>query len=437
MKKKKNFFQFSQLILIAGISTPFAAFGEALTDQLNNLFGPNGLQLEVGNIPNFTHEAHFSSVSIATLGALTQQLAITSADIPAISTIPGLTYRYNPELQSFERSSGSLGSIYIERPLTVGRGHIEFGFSYNYVEFTQLNGRKLNRLSFLNLHHDDCCGATIPSPGDPTFEDATADIVFNKFSLQSHIFNFSTTYGITDNWDVNILIPIIQTSLDLSATAHINDVPFSINGLNFPNGVHFFPNGTKTTMASSSGSYFGVGDIQLRTKYHFLDYKYLDMAGGVNLRLPSGSEKNFQGVGYTTVLPYLAFSSEYGIIDLHATVGVEFNTGNDKRDRLRYAGGATFTITEQLALITDFIGASNIRTNDVSVQVPQFLGGNPTPTSYSTSTSTVQNDTLDLALGLKFIPMKSVVGYFNVFVPLNNQGLRADVIPTGGIQVGF
>ncbi len=417
-----------RLILIGGISFPVTGQAEGLADQIGNIFGSDGIQVRVDD-PARSHQAHFSSESVSTLGLLTQQLAVSAVDIPAISTVPGLTYKYNPSLQAFERSSGSLGSIYIERPLTLGKGRFDIGFNYTYVGFDTLNGQNLKGLSFSELGHNDCCAEPLPSPGVPNFENATADLTFDRFSLQSHIFNFSATYGITDKWDVNILLPVIQTELDLTATAQIRDTP---------ENLHNFTNGTKTQTNSSSGSNLGVGDIQLRTKYHFLEYKQFNMAGGVNLRLPSGSQSDFQGVGDTTVTPYLSFSQElFDMIDLHASTGVEFNTGNDGRDRIRYAGGATFQVIPEFALITDFIGSSNIRTNQASVSVPQFTGSSAIPSSYETRTQTVNNDTLDLALGFKFIPYKSVVGFFNVFIPLNEAGLRADVIPTGGVQVGF
>lgn len=431
MRPKLHFYKL--ILIVGGISFPFALQADGLANQIDNLFGSDGIQLQINTAnPANNHQAHFSSASVSTLGLLTQQLAVSAVDIPAISTVPGLTYSYNPALQAFERSSGSLGSIYIERPLTLGQGRFEAGFSYTYVGFDTLNGQKLKGLSFLNLQHGDCC-SPVPGLGDPAFEKATADLIFDRFSLQSHIFNFSATYGITDKWDVNILVPVIQTELDISARAQINDVAFAGN----PQGLHNFTNGTKTTTSSVSDSNLGVGDIQLRSKYHFLAYKKFNMAGGLNLRLPSGSQSDFQGVGDTTVTPYLSFSQEYGIIDLHATAGVEFNTGNDRRDRIRYAGGATFHVTPEFGLITDFIGTSNIRTNEVSVRVPEFTGGNATPSSYDIRTATVNNDTLDLALGFKFVPVKSVVGFFNVFIPLNDAGLRSDLIPSGGVQVGF
>ena len=413
--------RFTSLILLGGIGSPLVVHAGGLADQVGTLFGSDGIQVETGS-----HTAHFSSASLSTLGLLTQQLAVSAVDIPAISTAPGLTFKYNPALQAFERSSGSLGSIYIERPLTIGQGKMDFGFSYTYVNFDTLDGQKLNGLSFPGLQHGDCCIST----GLTGFELATADLTFEKFSLQSHIFNFQATYGITDKWDVNILLPVIQTDLDITARAQINEAPgFS--------GTHDFPNGTDTETQSTSGSHLGVGDIQLRTKYHFLSYNQFNMAGGVNLRLPSGSQSNLQGVGDTTVTPYLSFSQDYSIINLHATAGVEFNTGNTGRDRIRYAGGATFQVTPSFGLITDFIGTSNIRTNQVSVRVPQFTGSNTTPSSYNIVTQTINNDTLDLALGFKFIPVNSVVGFFNVFIPLNNAGLRSDLIPSGGLQVAF
>jgi hypothetical protein len=425
-----------KLMLIWGISFPLAVQAEGLANQINSIFGQNGVQLAVTN-PQFSHQAHFSSSSLSALGILTQQLAASAVNIPAISTVPGLTYTYNPSLQAFERSKGSLGSIYIERPFTLGKGRVDAGFSYTYVGFDTLNGQNLNGLSF-DLEHGDCCGTTLPSPNNPSFEEATVDVRFNQFSLQSHIFNFSATYGITDKWDVNILLPVMQTSLDLTATAHINDVPFAGNA----QGIHNFSNGTKTETKSSSGSNFGVGDLQLRTKYHFLNYKQFNMAGGLNLRLQSGSNSDFQGLGYSTVTPYLSFSQAlFDIIDLHATAGVEFNNNsgmaNGVANRIRYAGGATFQLIPEFALITDFIGTSNIGTTQISTTVPQFTQFNATPSSFLTTTQAVNTNTLNLALGFKFVPYKSVVGFFNVFLPLNSVGLQADVIPTGGVQVGF
>jgi hypothetical protein len=415
-------------LLVAAADQVVAA--DSLSGRLQGVFGENGITLQVS--PPFSHTAHFSSASLATLGSLTQQLAPRAADFPAISTVPGFTYRYNSELQTFERSSSSLGSIYVERPQTVGRGKFDFGLSYLYQNFSGLNGTDLSNLRFDNLGHGKCCGGQ-------AFENATATVAFNKFDLESHVITLSGTYGITDNWDVNLLLPIINTTMDVTATASINDVPFQIpNGPFRPDGLHYFPNGTKQQTASTSDSAAGVGDLQIRTKYHFFTSATFNASGGLNLRLPTGDAANFQGLDDVVLTPYVALAQEFGAFDLHGTFGFDVYTEDQTRSRARYAVGAAYQAMENLAFIADMIGSSNLTTQSVSVRVPEFAQFSATPTSFSQSDPVnFRTDVIDLALGMKYSPMRSVVGFLNVFVPLTDDGLRADVVPSGGVQVSF
>jgi hypothetical protein len=53
--------------------------------------------------------------------------------------------------------SGTLGSIFVERPETLGQGKFEFGLSYAYVMFQAAQRTDLDKLDF-TLHHNDCCG---------------------------------------------------------------------------------------------------------------------------------------------------------------------------------------------------------------------------------------------------------------------------------------
>jgi len=38
-----------------------------------------------------------------------------------VSASAGFTYRYNPQLEVFERTSDTLGPLFLERPDTLGR----------------------------------------------------------------------------------------------------------------------------------------------------------------------------------------------------------------------------------------------------------------------------------------------------------------------------
>lgn len=421
-----------------------------LVDNINGLFGPNGITLTEqpiaptsgGGNPT-THTAHFTSDSLATLGLLTQQLASSAADFPAISTVPGFTFRYSPELQAFERSSGNLGPVFVERPQTLGKGKVDVGLSYLYVNFDELEGEQLDSLTFRGLEHNDCC-PLVGNPTQPGFETDTADLFFEEFDLESHVLSVFATYGITDRWDVNLLIPIIVTNLDMTARARVNDESGT--------GTHSFepvgpgdPRVTETT-ASSDDSATGVGDLLLRTKYQFIDEETFDFASGLTLRIPTGDEDDFQGIGDTTLTPFFSVSQVYGAVDLHLSTGVEINTEDLDRSRVRYGAGASYQIGERLALLADVIGSSGLADDELSVEVPRFLNvaGTPDPSltidpdnPTATATSEIRTDIVDLALGIKANFAPSAVGFISFFIPLNDEGLRAEVIPATGLEVSF
>ena len=310
----------------------------SLADQLNFLYGERGIQLTEQVPPTgpmITHTAHFTSESLATLGLLVQTLAPSTADFPAISTVPGLSYRYNPDLQAFERSSGSLGPVYVERPQTLGRGKLDIGIAYLHIDFDELNGDELDGLAFRGLEHNDCCSPDDPppSPGVPAFEQDTAELFFDQFGIESDVVSLFATYGITDDWDVNILLPIIHTSLEVNARAELNNE----SGI----GTHMFDDGGTEDLRSIDDSKTGVGDLQLRTKYHLLSRNGFNLASGLNLRLPTGDEDDFQGLGDTTLTPFFSVAQEYGRFDFHLAAGVEINADDTERSRVRYAAGVT------------------------------------------------------------------------------------------------
>src|SRR5881296_540512 len=73
--------------------------------------------------------------------ALADNIADTAArNLPIISGSAGYTYRYNPQLEIFERTSETLGPLFLERPDTLGRGKLNVNVSYQYVSSTSSTG---------------------------------------------------------------------------------------------------------------------------------------------------------------------------------------------------------------------------------------------------------------------------------------------------------
>jgi hypothetical protein len=199
--------------------------------------------------------------------------------------------------------------------------------------------------------------------------------------------------------------------------------------------VHLFPGGATVQTRSVDDDATGVGDLLLRTKYHFLSLNGFNLASGLSLRLPTGDEDDFQGLGDVVVTPYLTVSQEYGRFDFHLQVGVDINADDTERSRVRYGGGMAVQLIERVAFLLDIIGSSNITDQDISVTVPVIIGSQEVGTQ--TITQKLRTDIVDLSVGFKAALAQSAVGFAGVFIPLNDDGLRADVVPTAGLEVSF
>jgi len=263
-------------------------------------------------------------------------------------------------------------------------------------------------------------------------------LFFKRFTLQSHVFSLFATYGITDRWDVNILLPFVFTHFKARAQAVLNNESGT--------DTHAFDLATGATVLTRSVSKnpVGIGDLMLRTKYHLVDNNGFHLAAGATLRLATGDEKDFQGLGDNILTPFLALSQEYGRFHFHATGGIDLNWDASDRNRARYAAGVAFALLDQLVLNVGVIGSSCLKTDRLSVKVPQFVNvsgtSEATPTTLPvtrTFSNKIRPDIVDLNAGFKANIYGSLVGYASVFLPLNNDGMRADVIPAAGMEVSF
>src|SRR4029453_17613803 len=103
------------------------------------------------------------------------------------------------------------------------------------------------------------------------------------------------------------------------------------------------------------------------------DTEGFNLASGLALRFPSGQEGDFQGLGDYTLTPFLALSQEYGPIEGHANGGIQINFDDSDRSRVRYAGGITLKLIEEIALLVDVIGSSNLQSDRISRSVTDFI----------------------------------------------------------------
>src|SRR5262245_33357541 len=189
-------------LAVAGARTASASIssslGQFVTNSLNHVLAtPIGL-------PNLASE-------------FIQREALSSIQLPVPANSPSLIFTYNAQLGAFERTTGSLGPVFVDRAETVGEGRFDLIFGYQFANLTDLNGTNFGDLLQLGFL------------GAPTEEGATVAGAFvgRDFSLKENVFSFNFTYGITDRWDVNLLTPMLYTTVDLGGDSAnlVDDIP--------------------------------------------------------------------------------------------------------------------------------------------------------------------------------------------------------------------
>jgi len=360
--------------------------------------------------------------------ALADNIADTAArNLPIISGSAGYTYRYNPQLEIFERTSETLGPLFLERPDTLGRGKLNVNVSYQYVQFDEFDGRSIKRLEAADpivIQEFDSAGNLLRS---------TANRLRYGLKLHSNIGSLSLTYGVLDNVDVNLLIPVIDTDFGVGVQSQVIAAALPGGG--------FSPAPEPLRTGRTQGNAVGIGDILLRGKYQFPTMEGgIRSAAGLQLRLPSGNQNDFQGTGDFEASPFLYLSTIlWSRVEPHANLGVDLRTDNVERSQARYGLGADVDVTRRIGISLAFLGRSQFKesapasdTNflhltSAGVQQRPLLG-----------VSFDRKDFFDLSFGARAVVWRQIMVFANGIYALNDDGLRnGTVIPTAGVEGTF
>ena len=122
----------------------------------------------------------------------------------------------------------------------------------------------------------------------------------------------------------------------------------------------------------AEGSAGGVGDLVARVKTTLMREGTRAFAAGLDVRMPTGDEKNLLGSGALGLRPFAAVSASMGAFAPHANVAYQWNgesplagdvrTGEeaDLPDQFMYVVGADVLIAERLSVIFDLSGSASL-----------------------------------------------------------------------------
>ncbi len=346
---------------------------------------------------------------------------------PLPSASAGVSYSFDSATGNFRRDPATFGQIYLERADPLGKGRFNFTFAYQYTELDQLEGMDADSLS-----------DSLPIP----FEGLTAAMAIPRLSVEAavHSFQFATSYGLTENLDVSLALPLMVSDLKLESAVAAAALA--------PDGeLHLFEEEFQ-----QSGAAVGIGDILLRAKYRVLEWDDVHAATGLLLRIPTGDKDNLQGTGFVEVAPSLLVSTRFFEPDfggrfqghLNATLG--FNADDVDSSDARWGVGIDWGITDNLTAAAAFLARhpfSRIGGHD------SFLLPRCSSDLIACASDPSQRDTMAPLFGLTGeradyytasfggragLWRDTVFAFINVAIPLNDAFVRTKPIPMIGIE---
>src|SRR5262249_10035325 len=223
---------------------------------------------------------------------------------PAASS--AFTWRWNPETGGYERTSDEVSPLYTERGQTMGEGLLNASVTFGYFDVACSSGCRLG---------------TDPRPLSVS---AAAIRYQAPTDLTYTVSTFNFTYGVTDDLDVNVAIPIATLDMGLDVTRQDNPTA----------PIHF---------ASRNVEAANIADTMVRAKYRlFTTTGSLGStagAAGLRVRLPTGDPTPGLGPVFGEIGPYLALSTVWfdGWLASPGAGGVDGGIGALRRSSAPYS----------------------------------------------------------------------------------------------------
>ena len=371
------------LIMVGG-----RAAADSLASQLDNLVSTKGFQRTDPIVPTLV------------------RTVARSADFPTAATGPDFAYEYRPDTGGFERSTRPLNPVLVEAAQTIGRNALQIGVSMLWSGLNRQNGGLLSNTRAGFEFRGSTSEGPVRIPGTLTFD---------EFRIEDFVFSGLVSYGITDRWDVGLVVPGVLTSLQAQgrSTAHVV-------GQNLTLTLDRF---------DIDDSKLGLGDILLRTKYALDPVWGIAVAPTLVLRLPTGNPNDFQGLGDTTLTPGIAATRSGERLGFYADAGFEFNADDLSRSAFRYGMALSVRMLESASIVAELTGKSTVTDDTFSVPVAG--------TTRQLPASVPRSDIVSGAVSVKARLLPRSVAYVSVLFPLTKDGVTAPVTPIGGVEIHF
>ena len=355
---------------------------------------------------NFT-EAEIDSVA----SVLAQQIAT----FPIGTSSGGFKFEINPKTFVATPRQDDFGPFFAERASTLGGG-VTLAVNAQATTFEAFEGR--------GLRNGDLRSRTV-------IGGRLVDIDRFTFNVSTQTTTFIATAAVDDHADLSIVVPIVRTSLNGTASA-----------LDFTTGARV----ERIVDASAAG----LGDVVLRGKWNF----HSGLAAAAEIFLPTGSTERLSGTGHYRFKPMFVASTRVGTFSPHVNVGYTFGGRGTKvttngsflptveyaepGNEFNYTIGAEVAPKGPSTLFVDLLGRSmqNVGRFDGGEAMVQVPGLPPLPVESFIARSGTLHMRLGAIGGRALVLQKGLISAALLF-PLNDGGLKAGLTPVVGFEWAF
>lgn len=305
------------------------------------------------------------------------------------------------------------GTIFSERPESVGKNRIFAGFTYQNFHFSYLDSLNLKSVPIVLYY-----------PPNQVYTSAQS-----RFDVRVGQYALVAAAGLTSRIDVSIAVPFERVSLATTVS-----------------GTEYGPSGATAAFNEHvPGTSSGLADVVIGGKGLLLDLEKYRVAVGTDVRLPTGDELNFLGSGTLGVRPYLA-ASRTGTFSPHLNVGYQWNgnsilnpTAGGAKQQLPtdffYAAGLNITVGKRVTLTQDLLGKRYFDAPRLSLPTLVTIPG--AGSALSVQPYTAGYTQTDLSLGFKAKVVSQLLVTGNVLLKMNDGGLRAQAVPLLEVSYSF
>lgn len=449
---------------------------------LPQLYGPQGITVEGGAAPLSGTTLHttlgftlpFKQLIPAEnnfLLSVNQTIAREVGVLPLVTPASVVSLVFDRSLGVFIPDDTSFGPIFSERASTIGRHRLAFGFSYQYMNFDTLDGVDIHSFPTLFVEGTDFVGHPCnPLATPPTCVGSTHDFITatNRIDLKLNQYTAFAAFGLTKYIDVSLAVPVLSISMRASADSTIVHNSGNSSFTSFETPANLAGRECLATpsqgLCASEALFFnsqralGIGDVTVRVKATVKAWERSGLAAGIDIRVPTGDEKNFLGTGASGIRPFAVWSRK-GRISPHVNLGYEWNgqsilagdvtTGTKENipSQLLYSGGLEVALLKRLTAAADLVGQTVFNANRVHLVQAQapglcntfFACDMPGPAVQVTAIEGYKGTyaSNDASLGVRYRPFGRFLLSGNVLLKLDESGLRAKAIPTASATYTF